>query len=351
MINNIMKPQVVRSRAPLRIGIAGGGTDVSPFSDHYGGVILNATIGLYAQCIFDAFNDAGGYVEFVASDIGKSVRYKADINQVPTSQLPLHCALLNYMRRNYRVDVGNGFKMTTYADAPVGSGLGTSSTIVVSMVEAYNKMFNLNIPKSEIARIAYCVERIDLGFKGGKQDQYAAAFGGVNCMIFGPGDQVKVEPVRVDDAFMNELESSTILFYSGQSRDSGAIIEHQVKKAADRESDAFKAMLALKDDASRMVDAFVSSDLNRYSIILRESWENKKRLSNVVSNPHLDKIYDAAMSAGAKAGKISGAGGGGFFMFFVPPEYRNDVIRCLSGFDGSQIGFVFTKLGVTSWIC
>jgi D-glycero-alpha-D-manno-heptose-7-phosphate kinase len=344
-----MKILEIRSRAPLRIGIVGGGTDVSPFCDLHGGLILNATINLYAQCILQPNLDNSPVIQFNAPDIEKTERYQSFNEVCVGKELPLHSALIRHLINNYHIKITNGFSMTTYADAPVGSGLGTSSTLVVCMIEAYNRLFRMRLSRHQIARIAYDVERVDLGFKGGRQDQYAASFGGINCMEFGPGSRVSVKPLAVKKSFIRELEASTVLFYSGQSRDSAKIIDHQIKKASETGSESFKAMLALKGDTIKMIEAIKVGDLERYATILRESWENKKKLSNVVTNPILDEIYSEAISAGATAGKISGAGGGGFFMFYVNPRNRNSLLRSLSGFPGKQIGFGFTKTGVESW--
>jgi len=345
-----MESKIIRARAPLRIGLAGGGTDVSPFSDRHGGLVLNATISMYAQCILIPNNHGENIVEFFASDLGKKVFFENPNHELPTNDLPLHCGVHNHIVRRFEIHIQKGFRIDTYADAPMGSGLGTSSTLVVCIVEAYNRYFQLGLGKYEIAAIAYKVERIDLGFKGGRQDQFAAVFGGVNSIQCGPGSEVIVEPLTLDNSFLNELESSTVLFFSGISRDSGAIIEHQVRMADQKDSEPLKAMIALKHDAETMIKAFRMSDLTGYVNVLRRSWNNKKKLSGVITNPFLDDIYNAAITAGAEAGKISGAGGGGFFMFYVRPEFKQQLLRRLTKMAGNYIGFQFTNKGVESWV-
>ena len=320
--------EIIRSRAPLRLGLAGGGTDVSPFSDKFGGHVLNATIDLYAQVVLEPTMDQK--IIFRAADKDEMIVFDS-LSQLPDQQiLKLHCGVYNRIVNKFTGGRPLSFKMTTYADAPPGSGLGTSSTMVVCIIQAFNEWLRLGLDEYEIANLAYQVERIDLGFSGGKQDQYAAAFGGFNFMDFGPGDSILVNPLRINPWIANELEASTVLFYTGHSRESAKIIEHQISNVDNTSSDSHAALLSLKKDAVGMKSAILRGDLKEYGEILGKSWESKKRLSKMVSNSHLDSIYAAAIAAGATAGKLSGAGGGGFFMFYTSPQYRMDVIRGLN---------------------
>ncbi len=340
--------QTYRARAPLRLGLAGGGTDVSPFSEEQGGFVLNATVDLYAQAILEPLDD--GRIIFAAEDRGELVELEAMPILPDVDPLRLHRGIYNRIIRDFNIGKALSFRLTTFADAPAGSGLGTSSTVIVCIIQIFSEWLRLGLGEYEIARLAYEIERVDLGLAGGKQDQYAAAFGGFNFIEFGPGDRVLVNPLRIKDWVLNELEASTVLFYTGQSRESAKIIEQQIANAKVSRSDTISAMLELKQDAQAMKEAILIGDLKAYANILGRSWHAKKRLAVTVTNPTLDEIYERALTAGALAGKISGAGGGGFFMFYVPPRSRMAVIRELSKYQGEVVNFHFTNIGAQSWI-
>ncbi len=340
--------EIYRARAPLRLGLAGGGTDVSPFSDDHGGCVLNATIDLYAQVILEPRDD--GKVVFAAEDREQTIVLDATAVLPDADPLRLHRGIYNRIVRDYNAGRPLSFKLTTFADAPAGSGLGTSSAVVVCITQVFSEWLRLGLGEYEIAHLAYEIERIDLGLAGGKQDQYAAAFGGFNFIEFGANDRVLVNPLRVKDWILNELEASTVLFYTGQSRESARIIEAQIESSRDMGSASLATMFALKQDALAMKEAILRGELNKYAQILQSSWAAKKRLARTVSNPMLDRIYEFALGAGAAAGKISGAGGGGFFMFFVPPERRMAVVRELRRHPGEIVNFHFTQVGAQAWI-
>lgn len=339
--------EVIRARAPLRLGLAGGGTDVSPYSDSHGGYVLNATIDLYAQAIIEPRFD--GMVKFVAADREEVVEARASAVLEDKDPLRLHKGIYSRIVRQFNGGRPLSLTLTTFADAPAGSGLGTSSTMVVCVLQAFSEWLNLGLTEYELARLAYEIERIDLGLAGGKQDQYAAAFGGFNFIEFGANDQVLVNPLRIRDWLLNELEASTVLYYTGQSRESASIIQQQIDNTKSGQPKSIEAMHALKEDALAMKAAVLRGDLEGYAKVLGRSWLSKKNLAAGVSNPQIDAVYDNALSAGATAGKISGAGGGGFMMFFVPPRLRMNVLRELKRHPGEIMNFHFTHTGAQSW--
>jgi len=342
-----MTQKTYRARAPLRLGLAGGGTDVSPFSDEHGGLVLNATIDLYAQAILEPTDD--GQVSFCAADLGDEVRLPSTDAFSDAPPLRLHKGIHRRIVQQFNRGQPLSLRLTTYADAPAGSGLGTSSTMVVCMLQAYSEWLQLGLGEYDIAHLAFEIEREDLALAGGKQDQYAAAFGGFNFIEFGPQDRVLVNPLRIKDWVINELESSTVLYYTGQSRDSAHIIQRQIDNTRAGLRHSLDAMRALKHDAIAMKEALLRGDLARYAEILGRSWLAKKQMAQGISNPQIDIVFDRAVTAGALAGKISGAGGGGFMMFFVPPHRRMDVLLALSEFDGEVMNFHFTSIGAQSW--
>lgn len=339
--------EVIRARAPLRLGLAGGGTDVSPYSDEHGGYVLNATIDLYAQAIIEPRND--GKVKFVAADRDETIELPATAVLEDCEPLRLHRGIYSRIVRQFNGGRPLSLTLTTFADAPAGSGLGTSSTMVVCIVQAFAEWLRLGLGEYDVARLAYEIERQELGLAGGKQDQYAAAFGGFNFIEFTSGDRVLVNPLRMKDWLINELEASTILYYTGQSRESASIIQQQIDNTKKGEVKSIDAMHALKQDALSMKEAVLRGDLKAYAEVLGRSWLAKKNLAQGVSNASIDAVYDSAMSAGALAGKISGAGGGGFMMFFTPPARRMDVLRELKKHPGEVMNFHFTHVGAQSW--
>ncbi|MDE2146356.1 MAG: dehydrogenase [Burkholderiales bacterium] len=342
-----MTHKIYRARAPLRLGLAGGGTDVSPFSDTHGGHVLNATIDLYAQAILEPRHD--GQVLFAAEDRQEQVALPAGADLPDAEPLRLHRGIYRRVVRQFNGGRPLALTLTTYADAPAGSGLGTSSTMVVCMLQAYSEWLQLGLGEYEIAHLAFEIEREELGLAGGKQDQYAAAFGGFNFIEFGAADKVLVNPLRVKDWVISELEASTVLYYTGQSRESAHIIQRQIDNTRAGHVASLDAMLALKADAVAMKEAILRGDLARYATILGRSWTAKKQMAQGISNAGIDAVYDAAIGAGALAGKISGAGGGGFMMLFVPPGRRMGVLRELARFPGQVMNFHFTGVGAQSW--
>jgi D-glycero-alpha-D-manno-heptose-7-phosphate kinase len=237
--------------------------------------------------------------------------------------------------------------VTSTVDAPPGSGLGASSALVVALVEAYRAAFNLPLGRYDVARIAYEIERIDLRLAGGRQDQFAAAFGGMNYMDFLPGDRVIVNPLRVSSSFLCEFEASLIVCFTGESRAS-AIIQDQVK-AATEHGDALEAMHQLKSDALDMKQALLAGNIRHIAEVLNRSWQAKRRTSKSVSNSKVEEIFEVGMKNGAVAGKVSGAGGGGFLMFMTDPELRYRLVTALNNHGAAASPVQFTVAGAEAW--
>ncbi len=208
---------IYRSRAPLRIGLAGGGTDVSPYSDEYGGAILNSTVSLYAQASIEPLDEKGIILQ--ALDSRCEQRFEPSNHLPIDGELDLLKGVYNRVMKDYNLPI-TSFRLSTYVDAPPGSGLGTSSTLVVAILGAFVEMFKLPLGDYDIAHYAYQIERRDLQFAGGKQDQYAATFGGVNFMEFYENDKVIVNPLRIRQEYLNELENNLVLYFTLTSRES-----------------------------------------------------------------------------------------------------------------------------------
>lgn len=338
---------IVRARAPLRLGLAGGGTDVSPYCDIHGGYVLNATIDRYAYAVIKTLD--GPVVRIVATDQQTEEAMPADVPFSLNGKLNLHRAVYNHVVQNLNGGVPIPLELSTFCDAPPGSGLGSSSTLVVAMIRAFVELLNLPLDDYTIAHMAYQIERVDCRLQGGRQDQYSATFGGFNFMEFYANERAVINPLRIKNWIICELEASLILFFTGVSRESAHIIADQSNNVKSGAANALEAMHGIKREALLMKETLLRGDFGGFVDSMRLGWENKKRSAKTVSNPHIDAIYDATIQAGALAGKVSGAGGGGFMLFFVPTEKRMDVIRALNSFKGQISNCHFTKYGTQAW--
>jgi len=338
---------IYRSKAPLRLGLAGGGTDVSPYSDIYNGAVLNATIDQYAYCtIEETFSDT---IVLIASDLDLKKKYPSALNLPLDGHLDLHKGVYNRIVQNFGISKPLSFKITTYCDAPPGSGLGSSSTMVVAILKAFTEWLNLPLGDYDMAYLAYQIERIDLGLRGGKQDQYAATFGGFNFIEFYKDDRVIVNPLRIKRWIIDELEVSMVLFYTGESRASDKIIKEQQKNTREGKKLPIEATHRIKKNSYLMKDFLLKGDIVHFAKALGKEWENKKQMASSITNNNIEKIYEVAMKSGAYGGKVSGAGGGGFMFFTINPTKRINLINALNQFDGKVLNFHFSDNGCQGW--
>jgi D-glycero-alpha-D-manno-heptose-7-phosphate kinase len=338
--------QAVRARAPLRLGLAGGGTDLPSYAEAFGGAVLNATIDRYAFASIQPRDD--GRLVFDACDVGREETHDAAA-VIPDSRLLLHRGVYERMLRDYNGSEPLAITVTTVVDAPMGSGLGSSSALVVALIEAYCAYLDVPLGRYEVAHLAHQIERLDLGLAGGQQDQFSAAFGGINFIEFLAGGRVIVNPLRFHQAVVNELESSLVVCFSGQSRLSDRIIRQQSERLDAGAADALEAMHQLKHDAAAMKDAVLLGDMEGFAAILERSWMAKKRTAAAISNEHIDELETLARRNGALAAKVSGAGGGGFMMFIVPSERRYRLIAALNEAGGQAYPVKLTERGSEAW--
>jgi len=339
--------KIIRSRAPLRLGLAGGGTDVSPYCDEHGGAVLNAAIGMYAYCTIEPLTE--NKVFFIATDRGENFKSEALSQFSYDDTLDLHKGVYNRIVRDFNQGEALPCRVTTYSDALAGSGLGSSSTMVVAILTAFVEWLNLPLGEYEIAHMAYDIERKEIGLSGGRQDQYAATFGGFNFMEFNANEHVIVNPLRVKNWIINELNSSMVLYYTGVSRSSASIIDQQIAQFKKQGSESLNASHQIKNDAYEMKEALLKGDMSWFASILGRSWKAKRKLADNISNREIDDLMLEAKANGALAGKVSGAGGGGFIMFIVDPVNKMDLTNMLSQKSGKVVNFNFEKQGVQSW--
>ena len=337
---------LIRSKAPLRLGLAGGGSDVSPYSDIFGGAILNATISMYAYTTIEPRDD--GKIVLNAIDQGERYEMPAISVLEMNGKLDLIKGIYNRVVKDF-TGKPLSFELSTYVDAPPGSGLGSSSTLVIAILGAFSEWLNIPMGEYDMAHLAYQIERIDMNMSGGKQDQYAAAFGGFNFMEFYANDKVIVNPLRIKIQVMQELSHSLVLYYTEKSRLSSQIIETQRQNVISNNTDSVEAMHKIKEQAMLMKEALLKGELNQIGEILDFGWRNKKKMAEGISNPWLDEVYEAALKSGATGGKVSGAGGGGFMFFYCPENSRHKVIKTLESFGGHVKRYEFTDRGLNTW--
>ncbi|MEJ0018584.1 MAG: hypothetical protein WDN25_18895 [Acetobacteraceae bacterium] len=338
---------VVRARAPLRLGLAGGGTDVSPYADLHGGAVMNATIDRYIYATIEWRE--GDEVEFESHDLGLTVRYPAVAPLPFDGRLDLPKAIYNRIAADYLDNRALPLRIATYSEAPAGSGLGSSSTLVVAVLQAFTELLALPLGEYDLAHLAYVIERQDLGLQGGRQDQYAATFGGFNFMEFRANDTVIVNPLRIKREVINELEAQTVLCFTGVSRESASIIAEQARNVESGAAKSIEAMHRLKAAAIEMKEALLKGDLRRLAETLHAGWTSKRDMAQGISNDRIERALEIAMAAGASAGKVSGAGGGGFIMFLAPLERKRAVMTALTDAGYRAETVRYTREGATAW--
>lgn len=333
---------LIRAKAPLRISFAGGGTDVPPYPEKEGGCVLSATINKYAYGTSRPRRD--GQIKIESVDFGISINYNVDKELVYDGRLDLVKAAIKKLGGQE----STGFDLFLHSDAPPGTGLGSSSAMMVALVGLLKEFKNMPLTDYEIAHLAYVIERKELGIKGGLQDQYAATFGGFNFIEF-LKDRVIVNPLRISREVINELEHNLLLCYTGGTRLSARIIEDQVGRYEREEEATLQALRQLKEITIEMKNALLQTQLSRFGELLHYAWENKKKLSKKITNPKIEEMYEEARKDGALGGKITGAGGGGYLLLYCPFEKKHKVAERLKEMGGIVTDFAFEPYGLQTW--
>lgn len=338
-----MSNTTIRARAPLRISFAGGGTDVSPYCDERGGAVLNACIDRFA---YTTISPGGSSLVVSSLDYDCAVDCALDDPFIYDGQLDLAKSTLDWFRRNHGLD--EGVEVLLHNDAPPGSGLGSSSAITVALIAALTRHLRRSFDEYEVAELAYRIEREDAGISGGRQDHYAATFGGVNYMEFSRNGVV-VNPLRVKPGILSELQYNLVVAHVGGSRLSAHLIDRQNDNYRSGNAEAIGAMDDLKRLARQTKDQLLRGNINEFGLLLHEAWQAKKRMADGISNPRIDALYDAALEAGALGGKMPGAGAGGFMFFVCRPGRRFAVQEALLGAGVQLHSFAFSSEGASAW--
>jgi D-glycero-alpha-D-manno-heptose-7-phosphate kinase len=334
---------IVRGRAPLRISFAGGGTDVEPYLSERGGAVLSTTIDKYAYASLRMVDEPGVTVKSLDYDI--VAKYELDEPAGDDDELGLVKAVIRRLCRN---ESGDGLEFFLHSDAPPGSGLGSSSTMVVALIGLFRHWLHLPLTDYEAADLAYRIERVDLGITGGRQDHYAATFGGFNFIEF-HHDTTIVNPLRVPSDTLNELWYNLLLCYTGRTRRSAGIIDSQIAAYVGRDEAVMRAMDNLKENAVDLKNALLQGRLDDFGFLLHEAWLNKKKMASQISDPHIDALYEAALQQGALGGKLSGAGAGGYMTFYCRFDRKHLVARELERLGAQVVEFNFDLGGLQAW--
>ena len=334
---------VVRSKSPLRISFAGGGTDVLPYMADRGGVVLSATIDKYAYASLRRCAESS--ITVTSLDYDLVIKHVLDKPLPYDGRLDLIKAVINHL---YQRDSEQGLQVFLHSDAPPGSGLGSSSTLVVTLIGLFKHWQHLPLTNYEIADLAYRIERVDMGIKGGKQDQYAATFGGFNFIEF-HREVTIVNPLRIDADVLSELQYNLLLCYTGRTRLSGGIIDTQVQNYLDGKVDVVHAMDELKQITIALKNALLRGRLGEFGDLLNEAWLNKKKMAQQISNAHLEELYSTARQLGALGGKVTGAGGGGYMFFYCPFDRKHLIAEALERLGAHVVPFNFDMNGLRTW--
>lgn len=333
------------SKAPLRISFAGGGTDLEPFCTNHGGCVLSATINQYAYVKIEPNPSLTKDTWiFYSPDLQEESKVSDKIDSWPTDKSTLLINTYKYMFIKYKFEL-LPVKITGYCEAPPGSGLGSSSAYTVATVSAINRYYALGLSKYEIADVSHYIERNICGLPGGKQDQYASTFGGINFIEF--KNQVLVNPIELPESFQEKLQMSTVLYYIGHPRND-AVIEDNIKNLS-QNKDTVTKTFQLKENCNNFFKAITTGNKDSIVDLMNENHTLKKQLSSKIIEPYIDEIYQIAISSGASAGKICGAGGGGHMIFFTDFFERHKLVNALNTQEGHVVPFSFTHKGVTTW--
>lgn len=324
------------ARAPVRISLAGGGTDLEAYYSRYGGAVVSTTIDKYFYVFVSHSN--GDHIQVSSSDYRTFFRQRFDEPSQWADDLRLPRAIIHHF------GIRTGLSVFLASEVPPGTGLGSSSTVAVALIKAMAVLTGRHLSRKEVAELACEIEIGRLGMPIGKQDQYAAAYGGLNYIEFDSGG-TRVERLAMDEEMQLELERRLVLFFTGRWHDSREILAEQRRNSERERGEAIEALHAIKDAAVRTRKGLLSGDVAQVGELLHRSWLAKRNLATGVSDPTIDGWYERALAAGASGGKLAGAGGGGFLLLYCEPERQDAVTRALSSDGLARMDFRFETGG------
>ena len=335
---------IIRAKAPLRLSFVGGGTDLPSYYNQHGGAVLSATINRYTFVTLIPRVDAN--IQLCSLDFDLIVKYRIDEKPIYDGILDLAKATIQ--RLNSSGNWKQGFDLYVQGDAPAGSGLGGSSSLTIAVIGALLELRGIRLDNYQIAELAYTIERIDLKISGGKQDQYAAVFGGFNLIEFSE-DRIVVNPLRIEPRILNDLEYHLMLCYTGKTRLSAGLIDKQERYHKEGRAETLEGMRELHKLVYEMRDALLQGRLMDFAKMLDFAWISKLKMNPHVTDDHINEMYEVARKNGVIGGKLCGAGGGGYLMLFCEIGKKRVVQEKLEKMGGQFTDFAFEHQGLQTW--
>jgi len=325
-------------RSPVRISLGGGGTDLPSYYEQFGGAVLSTAINKYFYTIVGKRTD--GRIQVISSDLRLFGNW-SDLAALPAQDggLEIPLAVLKDLGANFAAD------MFLASEIPPGTGLGSSASVCVNLLKVLTTYLRSPLSKYELAERAYRITRCGLGRHVGKQDEYAAAFGGLNYIRFNPDGSTLVEPLHLDAGVLSHLQSNLMLFFTGAAHHSWDILADQEKSARESSGSTIEALHRVKEAAATMKEALRCGDLEHFGHLLHDAWQAKKRISPHISNQHIDRLYEIAREHGVLGGKITGAGGGGFLLLYCEPSCQQGVRSAMEREGVQEMAFAFDAQG------
>ena len=325
-------------RSPVRISFGGGGTDLPAYYEQFGGAVLSVTIDKYFYTILTARSDSR--IQVISSDLRVFETWQ-DISNVNLrgSSLEIPLAVLKEMNCDISAD------LFLASEIPPGTGLGSSASVCVNILKTLSTYLQRPISKYELAERSFYIARHLLGKHVGKQDEYAAAFGGLNFITFHPDGKTEVEPIDLNPSLLAEFQRNLMLFFTGSAHHSWTILQEQELSSRRQTGGAVDALHEVKALGIRMRSALQQGDIRELGALLHEAWQAKRRISSKISTPRIDELYIVARQHGALGGKITGAGGGGFLLLYCEPEFQASVRDAMKAKDVHQMNFAFDMQG------
>jgi D-glycero-alpha-D-manno-heptose-7-phosphate kinase len=329
---------MIITRTPVRISFGGGGTDIPGFYEEHGGAVVSITINKYFYSFYNPRDDEK--IQMISSDF-QSLLSVDDFYSLKFGEgFDIPSAVIKHFR------LYHGFDLFTASEIPPGSGLGSSGAVTVNMVRLCSKLKNETMTQRQIAEDAFFIQRQILNLPIGKQDEYAAAYGGLNFIEFSE-KEVSVNPIQIDPDTKKSLEKNLLLFFTKKTRQASTILQRQEDSIKGKDTSIIEAMIEVKNNAYHIKEALEVGDLKRFGSLLDQAWNSKKKMSPEISNDYLDRIYEIASQNGALGGKIAGAGGGGYFMFYCEEEKQENLKNAMASEKLAFLDFNFSDKGVT----
>jgi D-glycero-alpha-D-manno-heptose-7-phosphate kinase len=325
-------------RSPVRISFGGGGTDLPAYYEQFGGAVLSTAINKYFYTILGSRGD--GRIQVISSDLRVFGNW-SDLTSLPghNSGLEIPLAVLKDLGADFAAD------LFLASEIPPGTGLGSSASVCVNLLKVITTYLRCPLSKYDLAERAYRITRVGLGRHVGKQDEYAAAFGGLNYIRFLKDGSVQVDALQLDPGVLSALQSNLMLFFTGAAHHSWDILADQEKSTRQPSGQTVEALHEVKEASALMKEALACGNLEHFGHLLDDAWQAKKRVSIHISNPRIDRLYDLALESGALGGKITGAGGGGFLLLYCEPHSRDAVRAAMQNEGVQEMAFAFDSQG------